>query len=250
MRRFGLIGKTLSHSFSKNYFTRKFAREHIDNCRYDLFELQTIEDLPAILLSYPDLEGLNVTIPYKQEVIPFLDEATEVVKEIGACNCIKISGGKLKGFNTDVIGFKRSLESHLLPGHDKALILGTGGAAKAVQYALKEMDIEYKLVSRRKTGEGLGYEDIGEEILNQYTLIINTTPLGMYPNVDEAPPIPYQYLSSRHLLFDLIYNPAKTKFLQNGEAQGARIANGHEMLILQAEESWRIWNGRMLISEL
>jgi shikimate dehydrogenase len=250
MRRFGLIGKTLSHSFSKNYFTRKFAQEHIDNCRYDLFELQTIEDLPAILLSYPDLEGLNVTIPYKQEVIPFLDEATEVVKEIGACNCIKISGGKLKGFNTDVIGFKRSLESHLLPGHDKALILGTGGAAKAVQYALKEMDIEYKLVSRRKTGEGLGYEDIGEEILNQYTLIINTTPLGMYPNVDEAPPIPYQYLSSRHLLFDLIYNPAKTKFLQNGEAQGARIANGHEMLILQAEESWRIWNGRMLISEL
>jgi shikimate dehydrogenase len=250
MRRFGLIGKTLSHSFSKNYFTRKFAQEHIDNCRYDLFELQTIEDLPAILLSYPDLEGLNVTIPYKQEVIPFLDEATEVVKEIGACNCIKISGGKLKGFNTDVIGFKRSLESHLLPGHDKALILGTGGAAKAVQYALKEMDIEYKLVSRRKTGEGLGYEDIGEEILNKYTLIINTTPLGMYPNVDEAPPIPYQYLSSRHLLFDLIYNPAKTKFLQNGEAQGARIANGHEMLILQAEESWRIWNGRMLISEL
>jgi shikimate dehydrogenase len=249
MRRFGLIGKTLSHSFSKNYFTRKFAQEHIDNCRYDLFELQTIEDLPAILLSYPNLEGLNVTIPYKQEVIPFLDEATEVVKEIGACNCIKISGGKLKGFNTDVIGFKRSLESHLLPGHDKALILGTGGAAKAVQYALKEMDIEYKLVSRRKTGEGLGYEDIGEEILNKYTLIINTTPLGMYPNIDDAPPIPYQYLSSRHLLFDLIYNPAKTKFLQNGEAQGARIANGHEMLILQAEESWRIWNGRMLSSE-
>jgi shikimate dehydrogenase len=243
MRRFGLIGKTLSHSFSKNYFTQKFAQEHINNCRYDLFELPTIEDLPALLLSYPDLEGLNVTIPYKQEVIPFLDEATEVVKEIGACNCIKISGGKLKGFNTDVVGFKRSLETHLLPDHDKALVLGTGGAARAVQYALQELGIEYKLVSRRKTGEGLGYEDIGEDILDQYPLIINTTPLGTYPNVDEAPPIPYKYLSPSHLLFDLVYNPAKTKFLQNGEAQGARIANGHEMLVLQAEESWRIWNG-------
>src|SRR6478672_3178941 len=242
MKRFGLIGKTLSHSFSKNYFTQKFAREHIDNCRYDLFELQTIEDLPALLLSNPDLEGLNVTIPYKQEVIPFLDEASDVVKEIGACNCIKITGGKLKGFNTDVVGFKRSLEAHLQPGHDKALILGSGGAARAVQYALKELGIEYKLVSRRKTGEGLGYEDIGEEILKKYSIIINTTPLGMYPNVDDAPPIPYEYVSSRHLLFDLIYNPEKTKFLQNGEEQGARIANGHEMLILQAEESWRIWN--------
>jgi shikimate dehydrogenase len=204
--------------------------------------LPTIKDLPALLLSYPDLEGLNVTIPYKQEVIPYLDESTEVVKEIGACNCIKISGGKLKGFNTDVVGFKRSLETHLLPGHDKALILGTGGAAKAVQYALKQLHIEYKLVSRRKTSEGLGYEDIGEEILDQYPLIINTTPLGTYPNVDEAPPIPYKYLSPSHLLFDLVYNPAKTKFLQKGEEQGARIANGHEMLVLQAEESWHIWN--------
>jgi shikimate dehydrogenase len=242
MRRFGLIGKTLSHSFSKNYFTQKFAREHIDNCRYDLFELQTIEDLPALLLSNPGLEGLNVTIPYKQEVIPYLDETSDVVEEIGACNCIKIAGGKLKGFNTDVVGFKRSLETHLLPGHDKALILGSGGAARAVQYALKELGIEYKLVSRRKTGEGLGYEDIGEEILKKYSIIINTTPLGMYPNVDDAPPIPYEYVSSRHLLFDLIYNPEKTRFLQKGEAQGARIANGHDMLILQAEESWRIWN--------
>jgi len=242
MRRFGLIGKTLSHSFSKNYFTQKFAREHIDNCRYDLFELQTIEDLPALLLSNPGLEGLNVTIPYKQEVIPYLDETSDVVKEIGACNCIKIAGGKLKGFNTDVVGFKRSLEAHLQPGHDKALILGSGGAARAVQYALKELGIEYKLVSRRKTGEGLGYEDMGEDVLKNYSLIINTTPLGMYPNVNDAPPIPYEYVSSRHLLFDLIYNPGKTKFLQNGEEQGARIANGHEMLILQAEESWRIWN--------
>lgn len=242
MRRFGLIGKTLSHSFSKNYFTQKFAREHIDNCRYDLFELPAIEDLPALLHSHPDLEGLNVTIPYKQEVIPYLDETSEVVQEIGACNCIKITGGKLVGFNTDVVGFKNSLEPYLLPIHNKALILGTGGAAKAVQYALKQLQIEYKLVSRRKTSDGLGYEDIGEEILDQYPLIINTTPLGTYPNVDEAPPIPYTYLSPRHLLFDLVYNPAKTKFLQNGEAQGARIANGHEMLVLQAEESWRIWN--------
>ena len=242
MRRFGLIGKTLSHSFSKNYFTQKFAREHIENCRYDLFELPAIEDLPALLHTHPDLEGLNVTIPYKQEVIPYLDETSEVVQEIGACNCLKITGGKLVGFNTDVVGFKNSLEPYLLPIHNKALILGTGGAAKAVQYALKQLQIEYKLVSRRKTSDGLGYEDIGEEILDQYPLIINTTPLGTYPNVDEAPPIPYTYLSPRHLLFDLVYNPAKTKFLQNGEALGARIANGHEMLVLQAEESWRIWN--------
>ena len=242
MRRFGLIGKTLSHSFSKNYFTQKFVREHIDNCRYDLFELPAIEDLPALLHSHPDLEGLNVTIPYKQEVIPYLDETSEVVQEIGACNCIKITGGKLVGFNTDVVGFKNSLEPYLLPIHNRALVLGTGGAAKAVQYALKQLQIEYKLVSRRKTSDGLGYEDIGEEILDQYPLIINTTPLGTYPNVDEAPPIPYTYLSPRHLLFVLVFNPAKTKFLQNGEAQGARIANGHEMLVLQAEESWRIWN--------
>jgi shikimate dehydrogenase len=175
-------------------------------------------------------------------VIPFLDDATAEVREIGACNCIRIYDGKLKGFNTDVIGFKRSLEHYLLPGHNKALILGTGGAAKAVQYALKELGIDYKMVSRRKTVDGLAYEEIEEDTMSQYQLIINTTPLGMYPNLDQAPPIPYHLATPGHLLFDLVYNPAKTLFLQKGEAQGAQIANGYEMLVLQAEESWRIWN--------
>jgi shikimate dehydrogenase len=185
---------------------------------------------------------LNVTIPYKEQVLTFLNERSVVVQEIEACNCIKIINGKLHGFNTDVIGFKNSLQPKLKPHHKKALILGTGGAAKAVKYALKELEIEYLLVSRRKEFGDLGYEDVDDEILKQYTLIINTTPLGMFPNMNDDPPIPYEFLTPQHFLFDLVYNPEKTKFLQHGEKQGAQIANGHEMLILQAEESWRIWN--------
>jgi len=242
MRRFGLIGKTLKHSFSKEYFTQKFKANTISDCVYESFELQSIHQLPALISGHLDLKGLNVTIPYKEEVIGFLDEKSEVVAAIGACNCIKIVDGKLHGFNTDVIGFKNSLGPKLKPHHKKALILGSGGAAKAVQYALKELGIDYLVVSRRKQLNGLGYEDVDDEILSVYTLIINTTPLGMFPNVNDEPPIPYEYLTPQHFLFDLIYNPAKTKFLQYGEEHGAQIANGHEMLILQAEESWRIWN--------
>lgn len=242
MKRFGLIGKTLKHSFSKNYFTQKFKNQNSNDCRYDNFELQSIEEFSPLLNNNPNLQGLNITIPYKEEIISFLDEMDETVKKIKACNCIKVSGGKLFGFNTDVAGFTKSLQPELQPHHKKALILGSGGSSKAVQYALKEIGIEYTVVSRRKKNDEIGYEDIDDAILSQYTLLINTTPVGMFPNINNDPPIPYEYLTSKHFLFDLIYNPAKTKFLEKGEKQGAQIANGHEMLILQAEESWRIWN--------
>ena len=242
MRRFGLIGKTLKHSFSKNYFTEKFKEQQIRDCTYELFELPAITELPALLQQYPDLEGINVTIPYKEEVIPFLDEKSDVVAAIHACNCIKRVDGKLYGDNTDVTGFRRSLEPKLKASHQKALILGTGGAAKAVKYALSEIGIAYATVSRRKDADNFGYEDLDEDILREYHLLINTTPLGMFPNVDDDPPIPYAYLTPQHFLFDLVYNPSKTKFLREGEKKGAQIANGHEMLVIQAEESWRIWN--------
>lgn len=242
MRRFGLIGKTLKHSFSKNYFTQKFREHQIQDCLYESFELSSIEELPSLIASHPDLEGLNVTIPYKEEVLSYLDAKNEVVEAIGACNCIRISQQKLIGFNTDVIGFRNSLEPQLKSYHKKALILGTGGAAKAVRYALNQLNIENFMVSRRKEFSDLGYEDIDEDVLKQYQLIINTTPLGMYPNVNDDPPIPYEYIGSDHFLFDLIYNPEKTRFLQRGEERGAQIANGYEMLIGQAEASWRIWN--------
>ena len=242
MKRFGLIGKTLKHSFSKTYFAKKFAEEGIKDCSYENFELSSIEEFPKLILENPELKGLNVTIPYKEEVIQFLNFKNETVEGVGACNCIKITNGELHGYNTDVIAFKDSLQKQLQPFHKCALILGTGGASKAVQYALKELGIDYLLVSRNKKENQLGYEDIGNDAIEGHQIIINTTPLGMYPNVDQDPPIPYQYLTSQHLLYDLTYNPPKTKFLAQGEAKGAKIINGYEMLLAQAEESWRIWN--------
>lgn len=242
MRLFGLLGKTLKHSFSKSYFTKKFADLGIENCAYENFELAQISELNDLLQTQTSLQGLNVTIPYKEDVIPFLDWQNDIVKEIKACNCIKIVDGKLHGYNTDVIGFTQSLQPFLKPHHKQALILGTGGAAKAVQYSLTSLGIEYKMVSRTKTESTIAYEELDKSIIDSHTLIINTSPLGMYPKMDEAPSLPYQHLSSQHLLFDLIYNPEKTLFLQKGEEQGASIANGSEMLVLQAEESWRIWN--------
>ena len=242
MKRFGLIGKTLKHSFSKNYFTKKFKEENISDCTYENFELPAIEELPKLLGANPDIAGLNVTIPYKEAVIPLLDVKNEIVEGTGACNCIRISDGKLYGYNTDVIGFKNSLQPHLKPHHRHALILGTGGASKAVQYALNDLGIDYLIVSRHKKFNQAGYEDLGMEIMNKHKLIINTTPLGMFPDINSDPPIPYAYITPEHLLYDLVYNPPKTKFLQQGEAKGAQIINGHEMLLLQAEESWRIWN--------
>lgn len=241
-RLFGLIGYPLSHSFSKKYFTAKFEKEGLHDCGYELFPLKHIEELKGLLASHPTLQGLNVTIPYKESVLSFLDERDEMVIKIKACNCIKIVNGRLKGFNTDAIGFERSLEGQLLPGHLRALILGTGGAAKAVEYVLDKRGIPYKHVSRKPSVYNYSYEQLTKEVIAAHTLIINTTPLGMHPSTTEAAPIPYEALTPAHYLYDMVYNPEKTLFLAKGERMGARIKNGYDMLVLQAEESWRIWN--------
>lgn len=242
MRLFGLIGYPLSHSFSKKYFTEKFAKEGLTDCMYENFPIPSIDGLKE-LLSKSNLQGFNITIPYKEQVLSFLHTASDVVKKIRACNCVKISGGKLHGFNTDVTGFEGSLKKKLNPAiHNRALILGDGGSAKAVEYVLANLHIPFKIVSRKPSAKGFSYEQVTPEIIKETTLIINTTPLGMFPNVVEAPPIPYQALTEKHFLFDLIYNPEKTLFLKKGEAQGAAIQNGYEMLVIQAEENWRIWN--------
>jgi shikimate dehydrogenase len=242
MKWYGLLGKTLKHSFSKAYFSKKFSSENIDDCRYENFELASINELPELLNGNPDIQGLNVTIPYKEEVLPFLDYENDIVKEINACNCIKISGGKLSGYNTDVIGFQQSLEKLLKSHHKSALIIGTGGSAKAVRYALNTLGVAYQNVSRTKTSSTITYEELDEESVKSHLLIVNTSPVGMYPKIEEAPAIPFQFVTPEHLLFDLTYNPEKTLFLKKGEEKGATISNGSEMLILQAEESWRIWN--------
>lgn len=242
MKRFGLVGKTLKHSFSKTYFEKKFAEEKIVDCSYENFELPSIDQFPALLAGTPHLKGLNVTIPYKEEVVPFLNQKNNIVEETGACNCIKIIDGELYGYNTDVIAFGRSLEQRLDRHQKCALILGSGGASKAVQYALKQLAIDFVVVSRRKKENQLGYEDLGEDTIGKHQIIINTTPVGMYPNVEEDPPIPYDALTPQHLLYDLTYNPPKTKFLLQGEKRGAQVMNGYEMLVAQAEESWKIWN--------
>jgi shikimate dehydrogenase len=243
MKRYGLIGYPLSHSFSQKYFTDKFQREQITDCVYENFPLADIREFSTLIQQYADLRGLNVTIPYKEKVIPFLTEQSDVVKATGACNCIKINNGRLTGYNTDVIGFENSLKPLLQPHHTKALVLGTGGAAKAVHYVLNKLGISFTEVSRTPSKAAqIAYDKIGEATMSEYLLIINTSPIGMYPKVDECPPLPYQHLTSKHYLYDLVYNPAKTLFLQKGEAQGAAIKNGHDMLIIQAEEGWRIWN--------
>jgi shikimate dehydrogenase len=243
MKRYGLIGYPLTHSFSQRYFTEKFEREGITGFSYVNYALPSIGELSGVLRD-PELCGLNVTIPYKQQVIPYLDARDEVVGAIGACNCIKIVEGRLSGYNTDVVGFGKSLGRHLEGHHRRALVLGSGGAAKAVEWVLGRLGISWLTVSRQPlSGSGsIGYEDVDTGLLAEHTLVINTTPLGMYPHTDECPPLPFEAVTSRHYLFDLIYNPAKTLFLQKGEARGATVENGLEMLVLQAEESWRIWN--------
>ncbi len=242
MKLFGLIGYPLSHSFSKKYFTEKFEKEGISDCRYELFSIAAIEELKNVLDQHPELCGLNVTIPYKQQVISFLDETDDVVRKIKACNCISIKEGKLKGYNTDVTGFERALQEKLKPQHTSALILGTGGAAKAVEFVLQKLGIGFTYVSRKPTVNNYSYEMLTPAIMADHLLIINTTPLGMYPAVNEAPPVPYEALTPGHYLFDLVYNPEKTLFLQKGEERGTAIKNGYEMLQIQAEESWRIWD--------
>jgi len=242
MRQFGLIGYPLSHSFSKNYFSKKFIDEGIEGCIYELYPIRSIDELPELLNTVPDLTGLNVTIPYKESVLPFLNEVSTAVKEIGACNSILVKEGRLIGFNTDVTGFEKSLLPYLKSHHKRALILGTGGAAKAVAWVFGKLGIEFSYVSRVAKGDNFTYAEINEELIQQYQIIVNSTPLGMQPNINQLPSLPYPSLNSQFLCYDLIYNPTKTAFLQKAELFGAVIKNGAEMLEIQAEESWKIWN--------
>jgi len=247
MRLFGLIGYPLAHSFSAKYFKEKFAAEGIPDAEYRLFPLENISEITSLIELHPDLQGFNITIPYKVAILPYLNKISEAAQSVGAVNCVKIerntSEVKLSGYNTDVYGFKASLNPFLKPFHKKALVLGTGGASKAVCFTLKELGIEYTLVSRSDPKESiLNYSQLTEEIITDNLLIINTTPVGTSPVVDKCPDIPYQFLGNSHLLFDLIYNPAETMFLKQGREAGATTINGSKMLELQAEKSWEIWN--------
>lgn len=244
MKKLGLLGKNISYSFSKAYFKSKFENENIKNVTYENFDIESINLFPSIVKNTKNLRGLNVTIPYKQEVMPFLDKINKKARAIGAINTIKITKkGKLVGYNTDFYGFTKSLEPLLKPYHSSALILGTGGASKAVAYSLEQLGISYHYVSRKKS-EGISYtyETLTESILKQHKIIINCTPLGTFPNIDDCPDIPYSGITKHHILFDLIYNPEETKFLQLGKQQNAVTTNGLGMLKLQAEKSWSIWN--------
>lgn len=244
MKLYGLIGYPLSHSFSKKYFTDKFQKEKLADCFYELFPLASLDHFSSLLNTNPDLKGLNVTIPYKQQILQYLSDQTENVKAIGAANTLKILNGKISGYNTDVVGFERSFIQQLQSYHKKALVLGTGGSSKAVEFVLQKMGIDYLLVTRNEapnTGM-INYSNIDVELIEEYNIIINCTPAGTFPNEDECPSIPYQFISKENYLFDLVYNPKKTLFLKRGEEKGATIKNGYEMLIMQAEESWRIWN--------
>lgn len=245
MQKYGLLGYPLGHSFSKNYFNQKFEAEKI-NAEYLNFEIPNIKNIKEVLKENPDLRGLNVTIPYKEQVIPFLDELDKDASVIGAVNVIKFARGmfgkqKLIGFNSDIIGFKQSIAPLLTSKHRKALILGTGGASKAVFHGLKQLGVGSTLVSRKEKEFCITYEEITPEIMKSYTVIVNTTPLGMYPNINSCPNIPYDLLTPDHLLYDLLYNPDETLFMKKGKEKGAVVKNGLEMLLLQAFASWEIW---------
>lgn len=241
MTKYGIIGYPLGHSFSKGFFTEKFARESID-AQYLNFEIPDVAMLPDVLRNNPELRGLNVTLPHKQAVIPLLDEMSKEAKEIGAVNVIRIRDGRLKGFNSDIIGFTNSIKPLLQPHHRKALILGTGGASRAICVGLNRLGVEWTYVSRSPREGMITYEDITAETLQAYTVIVNCSPVGMFPNVAQAPDIPYDCLSDKHLLFDLVYNPEETLFMKKGREQGATVKNGLEMLHLQAVASWDFWN--------
>ena len=244
MRGFGLIGRSLAHSFSKDYFTRKFAAEGIADCRYDLYELAEVGQLRTVLRDHPETAGLNVTIPYKQSVLPFLDELSFEAQNIGAVNCIRrMEDDRLVGYNTDIEGLRVSL-GELLAGTfpEEALILGTGGASQAVQYALTELGISYALVSRDELRGNYTYDNLPTEVVERSHLIINATPVGTWPDVDAAPRIPYAFLTPDHYLLDLVYNPEVTSFLDYGMQRGAHVMNGRRMLEVQAEAAWKIWN--------
>ncbi|MCL2650217.1 MAG: shikimate dehydrogenase [Candidatus Azobacteroides sp.] len=247
MDKYGLIGYPLHHSFSQSYFNEKFRAENI-NAEYVNFEIPTIKEFPDIIKSNPNLKGLNVTIPYKEQVIQYLDDLSDNAKAIGAVNVIKFirnkSGKKIKliGYNSDVIGFQQSLEPLLKKQHQSALILGNGGASKAIKRGLDNLGLSSQFVSRERTANVIRYEDITPEIMEKHTVIINCTPVGMFPNVNECPNIPYELITSNHLLYDLLYNPDETLFLKKGKEHGAKVKNGLEMLLLQAFASWEFWH--------
>lgn len=262
MKHFGLIGYPLSHSFSVKYFAEKFAKENITDADYKNYPLEHIKDLQDLLDAHPNLCGLNVTIPHKVNVIRYLDWVEEDARHAGAVNCIRVraespvqaafSGEvgfkghdyRLEGFNTDLYGFEMSLRPLLDNIEYEALVLGDGGAARAVKCVLENLGIAYKVVTRTEKGDNILFKDLKPHHISQHKLIINTTPLGTYPNVDECPPIPYEHIGDDHILYDLVYNPERTLFLQKGEERGAKIKNGYEMLILQAEKSWEIWTSK------
>lgn len=243
MRKFGLIGKNISYSFSRCYFNNKFESESITNVSYQNFDLDSLKEFKSIFKDHSEISGLNVTIPYKEIIIEYLDSLSKTAKKIGAVNTIKITKkGKLKGYNTDYYGFKKSLKPLLQNQHKKALILGTGGASKAVAYALKKLNISYTYVSRSKTSDNLIYNELDDSIIKEYLVIINCSPLGTHPNINDCPNIPYDAITQNHILFDLIYNPEETLFLKQGKLKGCSTSNGLKMLELQAEKSWEIWN--------
>lgn len=258
MKKYGLIGYPLTHSFSKKYFTDKFSKEGFEDREYELYPLQNLSDLPALINDTHDLCGLNVTVPHKIGVMFYLDKIDPAAREIDAVNCIKIvnhqpveaffSGElssmkvRLEGYNTDAFAFEASLKPLLKKHHQKALVLGNGGASRAVAYVLNKLNISYRLVSRRAIGKQLSYTQLTADVMKERLLIINTTPVGTAPDIENCPDIPYELLTSKHLLYDLIYNPEETEFLKRGKEKGASIKNGLEMLHLQAEKSWEIWN--------
>ena len=244
MRKFGLIGYPLGHSFSKKYFTQKFAREGRSDCQFELYEFPQVTDFANLILQEKALEGLSVTIPYKEQIIPFLDALDPACEQIGAVNCIRIREGEKVGFNTDYLGFKQSLQAWLGDAIPSALVLGTGGASKAVQQALRDLEVSYQLVSRTQQEGQLTYQDLSENKawLESHPLVINTTPLGTFPKVEGTPELPLEQLNESHLVYDLVYNPPITRLMRECMDRGGKAKNGQDMLELQAEAAWSIWN--------
>ncbi len=246
MRLYGLIGYPLEHSFSGRYFTEKFIREGLLDCSFKVFPIPAIQQLPDLLKANPALKGLSVTIPYKEQVLQYVNQLSNEVKLIGATNSLRISNNILIAYNTDIAGFEKSFVQFLKPQHTKALVLGTGGASKAVQFVLKKLNFVFLLVSRSESLKNnvINYSMLSESIMNEYSVIINCTPAGMWPKVNDCPDMPYNLVTPNHYFFDLIYTPAKTLFLLKAEEKGATIKNGYDMLIIQAEESWKLWNAK------
>lgn len=241
---YGLVGKSLSHSFSKDFFSRKFLLEDLKDIIYENFELKDFNKEIITFKNQIDLKGFNITIPYKESIIPYLDDASETCLQIQSCNCVKVERGKWVGYNTDVTGFKKSFEPHLKSCHQKAMVLGSGGAAKSVCFVLNQLGIQFLVVSRHSNpGKGkITYSEVNEALLAEYKIVINTTPIGMFPLVNAHPILPYNAITNEHYFFDLVYNPAQTEFLNKAKQEGAFVKNGGEMLLIQAEESWKIWN--------